>query len=89
MRTLRFSLNGFSASVTLPNHFFDEYGRPLWHLLNSRFGSPLIVWNQPIGGVPRDEDVVLIPTESIPIAGDLQKLREVVASLEKKCDGVR
>ena len=89
MRTLRFTLNGFSASVTLPDHFFDEHGRPIWHLLNARFGSPLIVWNQVIGGVPVDEDVVYQPTQSIPIEDELRKLREVVESLNKKCDGVR
>ena len=89
MRTLRLTLNGFSASVTLPDHFFDEYGKPLWHLLNARFGSPLIIWNQVIGSVPKDEDVVYEPTESTPIKEELAKLREVIFSLEQKCDGVR
>jgi hypothetical protein len=87
MRTLRFTLNGFSASVTLPEHFFDGHGRPRWHLLNARFGSPFIVWDKPIGGVPVDGDVVYQPTQSIPIKDELQKLREVVESLDKKCDG--
>lgn len=89
MRTLRFTLNGFSASVTLPDHFFDERGIPLWHLLNARFGSPLMIWNQVIGSVPKDEDVVFQPTESIPIKDELAKLREVLESLQNKCDGVR
>jgi len=86
MRTLRFSLNGFPASVSLPEHFFDEHGRPRWHLLNSRFGSPFIVWSKPLGGVPEDENVVYQPTEPIPITEELSKLREVVEALEKKFD---
>lgn len=89
MRTLRLSLNGFPASVALPEHFFDEKGIPRWHLLNARFGSPFIVWDKPLGPVPKDENVVYQPTQSIPIADELQKLREVVESLDKKCDGVR
>lgn len=89
MRTLRFSVNGFPASVSLPEHFFDERGVPRWHLLNARFGSPVITWVQVIGAVPKDEDVVFLPTESIPIKEELAKLREVVDSLGKKCDGVR
>ena len=88
MRTLRFTLNGFSASVALPDHFFDERGIPRWHLLNARFGSPFIAWNQVIGAVPKDEDVVYQPTQSIPIGEELQKLREVVESLDRKFDGV-
>lgn len=84
MRTLRFSLCGFAASVTLPDHFFDERGRPLWHLLNARFGSPVISWNQVIGAVPTEENVVYQPTEVIPIGEEVQKLREVVEALEKK-----
>jgi hypothetical protein len=89
MRTLRFTLNGFSASVALPEHFFDERGVPRWHLLNARFGSPAITWNQVIGGVPTDEEVVEQATQSIPIEEELRKLREVVESLDKKCDGVQ
>jgi len=37
--------------------------------------------------VPKDEDVVYQPTEVIPISDELKTLREVVESLEKKCDG--
>lgn len=87
MRTLRLTLNGFSASVSLPDHFFDEHNRPRWNLLNARFGSPIIIWNQVIGAVPKDEDVVYQPNESIPIGDELQKLREVVEALEKKLMG--
>lgn len=89
VRTLRLNLNGFSASVSLPDHFFDEHNRPRWNVLNARFGSPIIIWNQVIGGVPKDEDVVYQPTESIAIGEELQKLREVVESLEQKFVGVR
>ncbi len=89
MRTLGFSLCGFPARMSLPEHFFDERGIPRWNLLNARFGSPVIVWNKPIGAVPVDENVVYQPTQSIPIEDELRKLREVVESLDKKCDGVR
>jgi hypothetical protein len=88
-RTLRLTLNGFPASVSLPEHFFDERGKPRWHLLNARFGTPFIVWDKPIGGVPVDEPVVNQQTEVPTIGEDLLKLREVVASLDKKFDGVR
>jgi hypothetical protein len=87
MRTLGFSLCGFFASVSVPDEFFDGRGVPLWHLLNARFSSPSITWNTPIGGVPVDEPV---GNQQVPTIGEeLQKLREVVAALEKKFDGVR
>ena len=93
MRTIRFGLcagdDAFRASVTLPDEYFNEHGVPLWHKLNSRFSSPVIIWDRVIGGVPKDEQVVYQPTQAIPIREELQKLREVVAALEKKCDGVR
>jgi hypothetical protein len=88
MRTLTFSLNAHPASVSLPDEYFTETGVPKWHLLNSRFGVPVIIWNRVIGGVPVDE-VVVDPQPIPPIEEELQKLREVVASLEKKLDGVR
>jgi hypothetical protein len=88
MRTLGFSLCGFSATVSVPDEFFDGGGVPLWHLLNARFSSPSITWNTTIGGVPVDEPVV--NQQQVPTIGEeLQKLREVVAALEKKFDGVR
>jgi hypothetical protein len=88
MRTLGFSLCGFPASVSVPDEFFDERGVPRWHLLNARFSSPSITWNTTIGGVPVDEPVV--NQQQVPTIGEeLQKLREVVAALEKKFDGVR
>jgi hypothetical protein len=87
MRTLGFSLCGFSANVSVPDEFFDERGVPRWHLLNARFSSPSITWNTPIGGVPVDEPVV--SQQQVPTIGEeLQRLREVVATLEKKFDGV-
>jgi hypothetical protein len=87
MRTLGFSLCGFSATVSVPDEFFDERGVPRWHLLNARFSSPSITWNTPIGGVPVDEPVV--SQQQVPTIGEeLQRLREVVATLEKKFDGV-
>jgi hypothetical protein len=89
-RTLGFSLNAHRASVSLPDEYFTETGAPKWHLLNSHFGSPVITWNSVIGGVPIDEDVVYQPTKELPtISEELQKLRAVVAALEKKFDGVK
>jgi len=87
MRTVRFGINGFGASVTLPDEYFTETGIPKWHLLNSQFSSPIITWNRTIGGVPCDEDVVYQPKELPPISEELQKLREVADSLEKKLMG--
>ena len=82
MRTLRFSLNGFGASVTLPDEFFDERGVPRWHLLNNRFSAPIITWNRIIGGVPNDEPE---PTQEVPtLSEELSQLRAVVDSLERK-----
>jgi hypothetical protein len=93
MRTLTFGVNVggevYRASVRLPNDYFDDFGRPKWHLLNSRFSSPVILWDRPIGGVPRDEVVVANVPQPIPIGEELQKLREVVVSLEKKFDGMK
>jgi hypothetical protein len=58
MRTLTFGFicggEVFRGSVTLPAEYFDERGVPRWHLLNSRFSSPVIVWDRPIGPVPVD-----------------------------------
>jgi len=89
-RTLGFSLNAHRASVSLPDEYFTDTGAPKWHLLNSHFGSPVITWNRVIGGVPKDENVVCQPTKELPLINEeLQKLREVVAALEKKFDGVR
>jgi hypothetical protein len=75
--------------VTLPDEYFDDRGLPKWHLLNSRFSSPVIIWDRPIGAVQVDEPVVNQPKELPPIGEELQKLRDVVVSLEKKFDGVR
>ena len=86
MRTLTFRLNGFPASVSLPEHFFDEHGTPRWHLLNARFSSPFVVWDKPIGAVAQDEQA----TQEVPnIVEELTKLREVAASLENKFKEVR
>jgi hypothetical protein len=88
MRTLGFSLCGFPASVSVPDEYFDERGVPRWPRLNARFSSASITWNTLIGGVPVDEPVV--NQQQVPTIGEeLQKLREVVAALEKKFDGVR
>lgn len=92
MRTLRVGIDCcgevFRGSVTLPDGYFDDRGLPKWHLLNARFSSPVILWDRPIGGVPVDEPVVNVPPENVPTIGDeLQKLREVVVSLEKKFNG--
>jgi hypothetical protein len=54
MRTIYFTLNGHHASVTLPAQYFDDYGNPKYHLLNSKFCNPFIVWERPIGGVNLD-----------------------------------
>lgn len=89
MRTLTFGFNCcgevFRGSVALPDEYFDAKGIPLWHRLNARFSSPIVCWDQIIGGVPRDEVVVLANTpQPTPIGEELQKLRDVVASLEQK-----
>jgi hypothetical protein len=74
--------------MALPDAYFTDDGLPRWGLLNSRFSSPIIVWDRPIGGVLKDEGVVEQPTQP-PISEELQKLREVVVSLEQKFNGVR
>src|SRR5258705_13731787 len=101
MRTLGFTINGFSASMTLPDGYFTEAGIPRWNRLNSEFASPNIIWNRVIGGVQVDEkvvnpkpeylqqpDVIALPT-STPIGEELKQIRQAVASLEQKLDGVR
>jgi hypothetical protein len=91
MRTLTFGINVggeiYRASVTLPDEYFDDRGLPKWNLLNARFSSPVIYWDRPIGGVPRDEVVVANVPQATPIGEELQKLRDVVASLEQKFNG--
>jgi hypothetical protein len=92
MRTLTFGLcaggDAFRASVALPDEYFDERGLPKWHLLNARFSSPAIIWDRIIGAVQKDEPVVGQPTKELPPIGEeLQKLRDVVASLEQKSNG--
>ena len=84
-------MSRFAATLRVPDEYFDARGVPLWHKLNARFGGqPTITWDIPILGVPHDGDVVYQPTKELPPIGvELQKLREVVASLEKKFDGVR
>lgn len=94
MRTLHFGMNAggevFRASVSLTDEYFDDRGRPRWNLLNARFSSPVILWDAPpIGAVPVDDAVVNQPTELPPIGDELQKLREVVDSLEQKFSEVR
>ena len=88
MRTLTFSFSCcgevFPASVVLPDKYFDERGRPRWNLLTARFSNPNICWDNPIGGVQPDDGVVNQPQEIPPIGDELQKLREVVVSLEQK-----
>ena len=87
MRIMTFGFNCggevFRGSVALPDEYFDEKGRPRWNLLNSRFSSPVISWHHPIGAVPVDEQVEP-KAELPPIGEELQKLRDVVASLEQK-----
>ena len=69
------------------SHPFAENAKEWGTRLNARFGSPFIVLDKPLGSVLKDEDVVYQPTQSIPIKGELQKLREVVESFDKKCEG--
>jgi hypothetical protein len=86
-RTLRLCMNGFGGSVTLPDEYFTEAGVPKWHLLNAQFSTPIITWSKPIGGLPVEENVVYQPTkEPLHIGEELQKLREVVACLERRVD---
>jgi len=89
--TCGINFNGevFRATLRVPDEYFDDRGLPKWHLLNSRCSNPQIFWDRPIGGVPRDEVVIANVPQPIPIGEELQKLREVVVSLEKKFDGVR
>ena len=93
MRTLTFGINVggevYRASVALPDEFFDDRGLPRWHLLNSRFSSPVIYWDRPIGAVQVDEPVVNQPKELPPIGEELKQIRQAVASLEQKFNGVR
>jgi hypothetical protein len=88
MRTLTFGINVggevYRGSVTLTNKYFDDRGLPKWHLIHARFSSPIILWDNPIGGVPVDDAVANQPTELPPIGDELQKLREVIVSLEQK-----
>ena len=74
MRTISLSLCGYRATVALPDEFFDAHGVPLWHMLNARFSSPIIRWSQPIGGVPRDEVLVVNAPQPTPIGEELQKV---------------
>ena len=89
MRTLTFGFNCggevYRGSVRLPNEYFTDQGLPRWHLLNTRFSSPNIIWDRVIGSVQHDVPVVNQPKQSPPSMGEeLQKLRDVVVSLEKK-----
>jgi hypothetical protein len=90
MRTLTFGFNCggevFRGSVTLPHEYFDDRGLPRWNLLNSRFSAPVIYWDRPIGAVQPDGVVVADGPQPTPIGEELQKLREVVDSLQKKFD---
>lgn len=90
MRTLSCGINFngevFRATLCVPDEYFSAHGVPLWHRLNSRCSNPLIHWDRPIGGVPRDEVVASDP-QPIPINDELKKLSEVVDSLERKFDG--
>jgi hypothetical protein len=93
MRTLTFGLNVggeiYRAGVTLPDEYFTEQGLPKWHLLNARFSSPVIIWDRPIGAVQVDEPVVNQPKELPPFGEELKQIRQAVASLEQKFNGVR
>lgn len=80
MRTLTFNLNGFPASVALPDNFFDGFGRPRWHLLNSRFSNARIEWSDPIGAVP-DEDASNSPRSN---TDAFEYYRELFAKLFQK-----
>jgi hypothetical protein len=88
MRTLTFGFNCsgevYRASVALPDEFFTEQGLPKWHILNSRFSSPNIVWDRIIGGVQKDEPVVNQPQQPPSMGEELQKLRDAVRALEEK-----
>ena len=88
MRTLTFRLCGYAASMALPAESFDDRGLPKWNLLNAHFSSPFIIWDRPIGGVKVD-DVACQPTQELPPIGEeLKQIREALASLEQKLDGV-
>ena len=70
----------FPATLDLPDKFFDPLGRPLMHILNNRFAAqPIITWLAD-WQCAQSEDKTELPT----IAEELQKLREVVVSLEQK-----
>lgn len=92
-RSLRCGMSfcGESFAVTIhniPDEYFDARGLPLWHKINNRFSAhPQIVWDRPIGPIPVDEKIVETKTGLPPIGEELQKLREVVATLEKKVNG--
>ena len=79
---ISFAGEGFTCEMNLPDKYFDGLGRPLMHLLNNRLGAtPQISWRP-------DWQCSEEPKAELPPIGDeLQKLREVVASLEKKFDG--
>jgi hypothetical protein len=47
----------FRATLELPDRYFDEQGRPLNHLLNSRLGAqPSITWATPLNGCEKVGD---------------------------------
>jgi len=42
----------FAAELVIPDEYFDDLGRPLYHKLNPRLSAhPIINYNIPIGGV--------------------------------------
>jgi len=71
----------FPATLDLPDTFFDPLGRPFMNMLNNRFAAqPIITW---LADWQCDGEEPPAP----PIAEELQKLREVVVSLEQKFNG--
>ncbi len=70
---------GFSATLNLPDKYFDVLGQPIMHLLNNRFAAhPEITWR------PDWQCAEEPKAELPPITEELQKLRDVIVSLEQK-----
>ena len=83
---MEFCGEAFSATLDLPDKYFDVLGHPIMHLLDNRFSAhPVITWRQDWQCAPTQSDAVELP----PIGDEVQKLREVIDSLQKKFDEVR
>lgn len=87
MRTLTFGFECvgemYPASVSLPDEYFTPEGVPKWHLLNSRFSSPIIHW-RPVIGVVEPDGVVVEINQRPSVSQELQLLKDTVRLLEAK-----